>query len=132
LAIWNRTFEICQNQTEFFTLGFASADPSGQLSLAVPYNFNSGSFEFTACFNNNPASGTLFTPLTGTYSSGSFTFGTQVVSGATVATISWTLPFTTTVLCQPGTYYCDLLWKNGSSYVYLAAGPLIVSPSVSR
>lgn len=129
MAIWARSFEVTQNEDSPFVLGFASADPSGQLSLAVPYNFAATSVEFTARETSDPAS-TLLVQLTS--GSGAITFGTAVIGGATVGTVNFTIPHATTVLFPVGTFFCDLLWINGSVNTYLASGPFIVAPSVSR
>ena len=154
MAIWVLPLEVTQNEDSPFILGFANADPSGQLSLAVPYVFAATTVEVTATYTSsvpyntsNPTvnAGTLLFSLSSASSSvyvnggsissnpwGALTFGTATIQGAPVATINFTVPKSVTVNFLVGTYYFDILWKNGSTNKYLANGPFSVQPSVSR
>ena len=129
MGTWSRSFEVTQNSDDTFVLGFASADPSGQLSLATPYNFAGTEVVFTARYTSDPTS-TLLVQLKA--SLGTIVFGTSTVQGAPVATLTFTVPHATSVNFPVGTFYCDLLWEVAGAYSYLAAGPFVVAPSVSR
>lgn len=129
MAIWNKTLEVTQNQDDPFVLGFATADPSGTLSLAVPYAFGGTYVEFTARYSSDPNSTLLVTQNS---AGGAITFGTAVISGATVATLNFVIPHATSVNFPVGSFYYDILWVSGTTNTYLAAGPFVVAPSVSR
>lgn len=132
MALWNRNITVTQNEDDPFVFGFGTADPSGQLSLTTPFSFVGGSFEFTASYTSDPTS-TQLIQLTGTYSGGgSIVCGTATINTAQVATLTFTIPHATSVNFPVGTWYYDLLWKNGSVNTYLMAGSFVVEPSVSR
>lgn len=132
MALWNRSIGVTQNSDDSFIFGFGTADPSGQLSLTTPYSFVGGTFEFTASLTSDPTS-TQLIQLTGTYAGGgSIVCGTATINTAPVATLSFTVPHATSVNFPVGTFYYDLLWKNGSVNTYLMAGSFVVSPSISR
>jgi len=129
VAIWNRPFEVFQNEDTPFVLGFASADPSGLLSLAVPYSFTGTTVKFTARYTSSPTS-TLLVQLTS--GGGGITFGSATIGGASVGTVNFTIPNAVTVTMPVGQFYCDLLWINGSQQTYLAQGPFIVNATAGR
>lgn len=128
MAIWNRIFEIVQNQDEPFSLGFATPSSTGQLSLATPFVFAGTTVKFEVHETSSPSSTLLLS-----YSSPSqITFGTTTVQGSPTATVSWTIVHTDTASFSPGTYWADLLWINGSTNTYLASGPFVVAATAGR
>lgn len=129
MSTWNRPIEVTQNEDDSFSFGFASADPSGTLALAVPYSFGGTIVGFTANYTSDPTS-TQLVQLTST--SGAITFSTAVISGANVGTINFVIPHATSVNFPVGTFYYDILWKVGSVNTYLMNGSFVVAPSVSR
>ena len=129
MSVWNRSFEVTQNSDDTFVLGFATADPSGQLSLATPYNSAGTDVIFTARYTSDPTS-VLLIQLKA--SLGTIAFGTATVQGAPVATLTFTVPHATSANFPIGSFYCDILWEVAGVYSYLASGPFVVAPSVSR
>jgi hypothetical protein len=129
VAVWSRAIEVEQDADVPLVFGFASADPSGQLSLAVPYSFAATTDEFTASYTSDVTSPQLI-QLTST--SGAITFGTATIGGASVGTISFTIPHASSVNFPQGTFYYDIIWKVGSINTYLMSGPFVVVPTVSR
>jgi hypothetical protein len=128
-VLWSRSFEVVQNADAPFSLGFASPSSTGQLSLATPYVFTATTVKFCARESSNPSS-PLLVELTST--SGAITFSTATVAGVSSGFVNFNIPNATTVNLPVGVWYADLLWENGSTNTYLAAGPFIVLGTAGR
>ena len=135
MAIWNRSLEVTQDQDYTFTLGYAMADPSGQLSLSIPYNFT-GCTAALSVYSTSDVTSTNYFTLTGTYGTTGtapcINFGVGFVGVVNVGNIIILLDHATTASLPSGELYYDLLVRNGNQNTYYAAGPFIVTPSVTR
>jgi hypothetical protein len=129
MALWSRNIEITQNEDESFTFGFATADPSGNPQLAVPFNFTGCTAKMQVRENSAATSEELLALST----SSGIAFSTATVSGVSVATIVVTITNAQTVELPAGTWFYDLfVYTNTGQQTCYLQGAFIVNSSVTR
>ena len=119
---WNRPVSVRQNSDDTLVWGFAQ----GTISASTPWDFSSCTAVLTVKEGDESSSPTI---LSLTSDAGQITFGSAVVSGITVSTITATLTHDTDASLPIGTWYYDLLVTNSGNRGYFALGAFTVNPS---
>jgi hypothetical protein len=129
MALWSINIEATQNQDETFVFGFATADPSGNPQLAVPFNFTG----CTAKMQVREGALSTSTEILSLTTGGGITFGTATVYGVSQGAITIVIPNAQTVDLPAGTWFYDLFvyTSTGQQTCYLQ-GSFTVNPSRTR
>lgn len=134
MALYNRAISIEQDADESWSFGYATADPSGNPKLAVPFNFTGAVALFTARESQDSTS-TLLYSVSSTAQAPvvPITFGTLVTStGINVATINWSIPNSVSVTLPSGEWYYYLFVTQGGVNTVYASGVFSVVATAGR
>lgn len=110
MAIWERSLKVTVNEDFFIGLGYATPNPTGQLSLATPYSFSGATAYFQANYTSDPTSPSIVTlssvPALSTTTTGIQTLptGSIIVASTAGFSSSGTIYVTTSAGVVPVTY----------------------------
>ena len=121
---WNCPISVRQNADVPVVWGFAS----GTVQSSTPFTFAGSTATLIVTKDEN----STVPLLTLSSNTGGLAFGTIVVQGVTLGTITANFTHGLTVNMAPGAYYYDILVSNSGVNGYYALGTFNLKPSVSR
>jgi hypothetical protein len=129
-AIWIKPLKVLQNEDYSKTLGFASQDPSGNLSLATAINFTGMTAKLQVYEAPTPNSTLILTLTTG---GGGLTLGGPFTfQGIPFGTLAIAIAHGVTAGLPVGPWFYDCFVYSGSTNIPQLQGPFEVGWSVTR
>lgn len=130
MATWVRDIEVTQNEDLALVFGFASQDPSGNLSRGVPWNFSGFTAKMQVRVLADPTSTEL---LALTTSSGLVLAGPTTIAGVSCGTLTMTFAHAQTADMPAGTWFYDVFtYSLAGLQSPLMQGTLVMKPSGTR
>jgi hypothetical protein len=129
-ALWIKPLKVLQNEDYSMILGFATQDPSGNLSLATPVNFTGMTAKLQVYEAPTTSSTNILTLTTG---GGGLTLGGPTTYlGVSFGTITIAITNAVTSGLPVGEWFYDCFVYGGSINTPYLQGPFSVGWSVTR
>jgi hypothetical protein len=129
MALWSRSLEVVQNEDYSKVLGWASQDPSGNITLAQPISFSG----CTAKMQVREGPSSTATQILALATGSGITLGSGTLLGISCGLITIALTNTQTDALPIGSWFYDLfIYSSAGKQVCYLQGSFIVQWSVTR